>query len=135
MEQIPLNFPSAYLTFSITAFWLSSLRTFLHITCFLFFYPQANKPRSPILAILQDETSEPYPAHQGRNQNEVAVRQLRCVDKENRADGLITDTTRCCIQGLLTCARLALESWSSEPQVITSATTLIEVFSRNSPNP
>ncbi|KAA0189280.1 hypothetical protein FBUS_09516, partial [Fasciolopsis buskii] len=95
----------------------------------------ANKPRSPILAILQDETSEPYPAHQGRNQNEVAVRQLRCVDKENRADGLITDTTRCCIQGLLTCARLALESWSSEPQVITSATTLIEVFSRNSPNP
>ncbi|THD21840.1 Exportin-4, partial [Fasciola hepatica] len=95
----------------------------------------ANKSRSPILTVLQDETGEPQPAHQGLNRNVVPVRQLGYGDKENHTDGLLADATRSCIQGLLTCARLALDNWSSEPQVIASATTLIGVFSRNSPSP
>ncbi|VDQ13541.1 unnamed protein product [Trichobilharzia regenti] len=44
------------------------------------------------------------------------------------------DTNKACIQGLLMCARIALDMWSHEPQVLTAVTRLLNVLSMHSPD-
>ncbi|CAL8072641.1 unnamed protein product [Calicophoron daubneyi] len=95
-----------------------------------------NKSQSPILSIIQGDSSDPSPAHRGV----LTSYQSKNFPSEQTShvpngSGGPTNVSRVWIQGLLTCARLALIHWSSEPQVLTALTRLLGVLSRHAPNP
>ncbi|CAH8615991.1 unnamed protein product [Heterobilharzia americana] len=96
----------------------------------------SNISRSPILTILQADSTQPPPAHQGLLTNQTSSQENKLSDgKENLSPEGSEDTNRACIQGLLMCARLALDKWSHEPQVLIGLTRLLSVLSVHSPNP
>ncbi|KAK4468464.1 hypothetical protein MN116_007668 [Schistosoma mekongi] len=95
-----------------------------------------NISRSPIMTILQADSAHPLPAHQGTLSNKASIRENGLLEKkENSSPESCVDTNRVCIQGLLMCARLALDKWSHEPQVLSSLTRLLSVLSIHSPSP
>ncbi|TNN20741.1 Exportin-4 [Schistosoma japonicum] len=89
----------------------------------------SNISRSPIMTIL-------HAAHHGTLSSKASIRENGLLEKkENSSPGSCEDTNRICIQGLLMCARLALDKWSHEPQVLSSLTRLLSVLSIHSPSP
>ncbi|KAA3673060.1 uncharacterized protein DEA37_0010013 [Paragonimus westermani] len=93
-----------------------------------------NKLQSCILDILQTDSSVPSPAHQGRGLNDISMfGQLDA--RQNGTAPLGDDVITVCVQGLMTCGRLALSNWSGEPQVLTAVIHLIKVLGRLVPNP
>lgn len=88
------------------------------------------------MTILHAGSAYPLPAHHGTLSSKASIRENGLLEKkENSSPGSCEDTNRICIQGLLMCARLALDKWSHEPQVLSSLTRLLSVLSIHSPSP
>ncbi|CAH8865747.1 unnamed protein product [Trichobilharzia szidati] len=93
----------------------------------------SNISRSPILSILQSDSTQPPAAHQGLLSNQEN-KQLSDGKENLSPENYCHDTNKACIQGLLMCARIALDMWSHEPQVLTALTRLLNVLSMHSPD-
>ncbi|GAA50760.1 exportin-4 [Clonorchis sinensis] len=89
-----------------------------------------NKNTFPILTILQTTTPTPKAAHFGQTTSGLLPTD---ANRENHTSAA-PDVSRVCIQGLLSCAWFALNKWSSEPQVLSSAICLIRALGRHAPN-
>ncbi|KAF5399926.1 Exportin-4 [Paragonimus heterotremus] len=93
-----------------------------------------NKLQSCILDILQTDSSVPSPAHRGQGLSDSPM----FGQLEARQNGTVApadDVITVCVQGLMTCGRLALSNWSGEPQILTAVIRLIKVLGRLVPNP
>ncbi|CAH8547591.1 unnamed protein product [Schistosoma turkestanicum] len=106
----------------------------------------SNISRSPIMTILQPDSIQPLPAHQGTIVSSFSSSSAAAANKtlngenqfnetkENHLSDNCHDINRICIQSLLMCTRLALDKWSHEPQVLNALTRLLSVLSVHSPN-